>query len=432
MTTSSLKHTLIHSFGSKIFGAWNLLILTVVTFSTVSIPFSIAVSESSQVFLVREIILTALYVADILLSLFRLKRKVSSMHIEHSAMKSFYQRWIIVEVVAALPLALLFGLPWLQLLRLTKLVKVIYIIQIFRRVKAQSSNYLLMLQIIYWAAMATHWLSCGWLSLRGLDHDVDLYTNYIDALYWTTSTLTTVGYGDITPITTTERLYTIITMIFGFSFLGYLVGSVAGILAKKDPIQEKFNENLEKLTNAARYANLPLDLQRRIYSYFRYQMIRRVGYDEESFIEELPSSMRGEVSLYFRKEVIENISLFQDAHQDFIMEIGQHLRERIVAPEEYIFKSGDLGKEMFLIAHGSVGILNSDETVHFRTLENGDFFGEIALFKDIPRTATARAETYCDLYILSQDAFEIVFQKYPKIADQIRSKAQERAGNQLG
>ncbi len=220
-------------------------------------------------------------------------------------------------------------------------------------------------------------------------------------------------------------------MIFGYTFFGYLIGSFAGLLAKKDPIREKFNENLEKLTNAARYANLPLDLQRRIYEYFRYQMARRAGYDEESFIKDLPSSMQAEVSLYFRKEVIENISLFQGAPLSFIMEIAQHLSERIIAPEEYIFKEGDTGSEMYLIAHGSIGFWNRDESTRLSTLRDGDFFGEIALFRDIPRTATARAETFCDLYALSQEAFEMVFLRYPDIADQIRIKAEERAENIL-
>lgn len=416
--------------GVKLYGAWDVFIVIVTTYTTVAIPLSVAIYESGQIYYDRELFLTVVYVSDVLISFLRIKRKASFIHLEYNAMKVYYRRWIVADIIAALPLAALFGVPWLQLFRLTKIAKVVYLIQIFRRIKAHFTNTILLMQFLYWAAIATHWLSCGWIRIHGLDHDVDVETNYIDALYWTVSTMTTVGYGDITPVTSLERLYAIITMIFGYSFLGYLIGSFASILTKKDPIKEKYTQNMEKLTNAARYANLPLDLQRRIYDYFNYQMTRRVGYDEESFINELPPGMRGEVSLYFRKEVIENIYLFTDAPQSFIMEIAQQLRERIVAPDDYVFKAGDQGQQMFLIAHGSVSVFSEDETQLYRTLSEGDFFGEIALFQDSPRTATVKANTYCDIYSLGKLTFEKTLEQYPEIAAKIKEKATQRSRNE--
>ena len=417
------------NIGGKLYFVWNLFVVIAVTYCTVSIPFSVAIYESSTIYLYREIALTLIFSLDILISLIRIRRKASFMHIEHSALQVFYRRWIVIDIIAAIPFSLIFGISWLQLIRLVKAIKVFYLIQMLRQLMAHISNVILMLQLLFWATIATHWLSCGWISLRGLDHDLDLFTNYVNAVYWTVSTLTTVGYGDMTPVNTNERMYAILTMIFGYSFFGYLIGSFAGILSKKDPIREKYNENLDKLTNAARYANLPLDLQRRIFEYFRYQMTRRVGYDEESFINELPSSMRGEVSLYFRKEVIENVSLFDDAPQQFIFDIAQQLHESIAAPDEYIFKAGDYGKQMFLIAHGSVDVYNSEETQVLRTLSEGDYFGEIALFQDVPRTATIKAATYCDLYSLNKQTFEATLKNYPKIAARIKQKAVSRSKN---
>ncbi len=417
------------NIGGKLYFVWNLFVVIAVTYCTVSIPFSVAIYESSSIYLYRELGLTIIFSLDILISLIRIRRKASFMHIEHSALQVFYRRWIVVDIIAAIPFSLIFGIPWLQLVRLVKAIKVFFLIQMLRQLMAHISNVILMLQLLFWATIATHWLSCGWISLRGLDHDLDLFTNYVNAVYWTVSTLTTVGYGDLTPVNTNERMYAILTMIFGFSFFGYLIGSFAGILSKKDPIREKYNENLDKLTNAARYANLPLDLQRRIFEYFRYQMTRRVGYDEESFINELPSSMRGEVSLYFRKEVIENVSLFDDAPQEFIFDIAQQLHESIAAPDEYIFKAGDYGKQMFLIAHGSVEVYNPEETQVLRTLSEGDYFGEIALFQDVPRTATIKAATYCDLYSLNKQTFEATLKNHPKIASRIKDKAVRRSKN---
>lgn len=412
--------------GTFIFGLWNVFIVGIVTYTTFVIPFSIAIGEPFYAFAKRELFLTVIYTADIVISLIRIRRKASFMHIEYNAMKSFYRRWIITDIIAALPLAQLLGMPLLQVFRLAKSAKVIFLTQVFRRVMANYSNPILLMQILYWVMIATHCLACGWLLMRGMDHDTDIRTNYIEAVYWTTATLTTVGYGDITPNAPNERIYAIFTMLIGYSLFGYLIGSVAGILAKRDPVREMYNENLEKLTSAARYANLPLELQRRIYEYFRYQMSRRVGYDEEGFLKNLPPSLRGEVSLYFRKEVLENVALFEDAPQAFMFEIAQQLREQIIAPDEYVFKAGDPGRQMFLIAHGIVDVYNTDETKHLRTLSEGDHFGEVALFHDIPRTATVKANTYCDLYLLNKQTFERTLSAYPTIAERIKEKAELR------
>ncbi|MEM8488192.1 MAG: ion channel, partial [Bacteroidota bacterium] len=300
---------------ARLFTAWNVLLVIVASFSSFAIPFSLATEESASLFRRREIVLTTIYLIDILISMYRLKKRVSVVHVEYSAMRSFFLRWIWLDILSALPLTAMFGLPWLQIVRLAKMVKVIYLLQILRRTQANIANLVLIAQMVYWIAIATHWLSCGWLVIRGFDHDLDLTTNYVNALYWTSMTLTTVGFGDITPVSNTERLYAIATMFFGYSFFGYLIGSFASILTKRDPIKEKYRQNMEKLINAARYANLPLDLQQQIHSYYQYQMTRRVGYDEESFINDLPAGLRGEVSLHFRKEVIEDVAIFEDAPQ---------------------------------------------------------------------------------------------------------------------
>jgi CRP-like cAMP-binding protein len=62
---------------------------------------------------------------------------------------------------------------------------------------------------------------------------------------------------------------------------------------------------------------------------------------------------------------------------------------------ETIFKENDLGTEMYIVHEGRVEILKdlSGEQRSLAVLEKGDFFGEMAILEDLPRTATARAQT---------------------------------------
>ena len=60
-------------------------------------------------------------------------------------------------------------------------------------------------------------------------------------------------------------------------------------------------------------------------------------------------------------------------------------------------------------------------------LGSGDFFGEIALFTDEPRTATVVARTYCDVFVLSRNAFGYIARKYPEINARVEAEAMVRA-----
>ena len=64
------------------------------------------------------------------------------------------------------------------------------------------------------------------------------------------------------------------------------------------------------------------------------------------------------------------------------------------------------------------------------TLNDGDYFGEIALLLDVPRTANVRAVGPCTLLALSKEDFQTLVQRLPRVAEQLSPIIQERLAAQ--
>ena len=126
-----------------------------------------------------------------------------------------------------------------------------------------------------------------------------------------------------------------------------------------------------------------------------------MGYDESAFLQSLPKSLRNITAIELKMDFIEDIPLFKNAGKKFLSEIALKLQLIVCTPGSFIFKFGDHGKDMYFLVNGEVEVLNEKEEV-IATLDDGDFFGEIALFEHKPRTASVKAITYCNLYRLKR------------------------------
>lgn len=85
-------------------------------------------------------------------------------------------------------------------------------------------------------------------------------------------------------------------------------------------------------------------------------------------------------------------------------------------------------KTLFLIARGVVRVVEerSGERENLATLMAGDFFGEMAIIRESPRSATVEAVSNCLLYELHRDALFRLFDRYPAIRESVERADRER------
>ena len=86
-----------------------------------------------------------------------------------------------------------------------------------------------------------------WLEKFYLEYGNNEDSIYVVAFYWTITTITTVGYGDITGTNTLERLFSSLIILIGVVAFSFVQGSIASILQNNDPKEVEYNERMEIL-----------------------------------------------------------------------------------------------------------------------------------------------------------------------------------------
>jgi CRP-like cAMP-binding protein len=102
--------------------------------------------------------------------------------------------------------------------------------------------------------------------------------------------------------------------------------------------------------------------------------------------------------------------------------LTSHLEEQHFLKGEVIIREGDFSQELYIIVNGRVRIVKDYGKPHARTLNHcasGDFFGDMAIFEEAPRSATAVAEEEAELLVLSPEKFKQTIYQKPDMAFEI-------------
>ena len=84
-----------------------------------------------------------------------------------------------------------------------------------------------------------------------------------------------------------------------------------------------------------------------------------------------------------------------------------------------IVKSGQMGREMFVILSGAVKVLAGPDKAEVARLNRGEIFGELAYLSEVPRTADVVTTEETELLVLSQDIVRRIMDKMPAIAARV-------------
>jgi CRP-like cAMP-binding protein len=129
--------------------------------------------------------------------------------------------------------------------------------------------------------------------------------------------------------------------------------------------------------------------------------------------------------------VLSRIPIFAALSRRQLQAVERILHRRTYAQGEVVFRQGDPGVGMYIVARGRVLVSQDPGAVELAELGEGDFFGEIALLNETPRSATATALQNTTLFGFFQPDLISILERQPRIGVTVLRGLAEIAGERL-
>ena len=145
-----------------------------------------------------------------------------------------------------------------------------------------------------------------------------LGSEYLSAIYWSVTTLTTVGNGDISPMNDSEVLFSTFAMVLGGAFYGYTIAKIATMMQGLDANARVFNERMDAIVSYMRQRDFPKELFRKVHRYYRNYFEHKTALDEHIILDGLSRSLQFEVSTYLAQDKFRSSYLFNKVSDEIL------------------------------------------------------------------------------------------------------------------
>ena len=373
----------------------------------------------------------------------------------------YFKGWMIIDILSFIPFSLIgresgaettnanryvrfFRLPRLyKLFRMSRLLKllnskntheVIVKMQDYFSIKHSATR---LFSSIMSIIISVHIISCLWFYTSKIDEfspntwvirynfqDKDITTSYITCLYWAFTTLTTVGYGDISAYTPLEKILSIIWMLSCLYYLAFTIGSLSSFLSNSYTKEKNLTDKLAAIDEFVQEANLPKTMTRKIKFALKYSA-EASGFPwilKQSIFNELPKKLKHEVALAMHHGAARRLIFFKDKDSAVISSIVPFLSPLCVRPAEFVYRQGDYSDEVYFVVRGWVDYVYLDKFV-ISSIYRNDYFGDIEVIFQVNRKNSALARRNLELLVMNRKLLGSVRTEYLSIWEEMKSLA---------
>nr|XP_054603915.1 potassium voltage-gated channel subfamily H member 5 isoform X2 [Nothobranchius furzeri] len=302
--------------------------------------------------------------------------------------------------------------------------------------------------------LVAHWLACIWYSIG--DHEViDESTNsiktdswlyqlalsigtpyrynasgtgqweggpskdtlYISSLYFTMTSLTTIGFGNIAPTTDGEKIFSVAMMMVGSLLYATIFGNVTTIFQQMYTNTNRYHEMLNNVRDFLKLYQVPKGLSERVMDFIVSTWAMSKGIDTDRVLSICPKDMRADICVHLNRQVFNDHPAFRLASDGCLRSLAVEFQTIHCAPGDLIFHIGESVDTLCFVVSGSLEVIQDDEVIAI--LGKGDVFGDV-FWKETTLAracANVRALTYCDLHVIKREALMRVLDFYTAFAN---------------
>jgi hypothetical protein len=237
---------------------------------------------------------------------------------------------------------------------------------------------------------------------------------YLSSMYFVTTTVLTVGYGDIHPISFVEICLVIIMELIGVFFYSFVCSMMISIIAS--PLRNTFASRNERLYSALKWRGVSEETLRELIRYQEYAWER--DRDRDDVIEtasKMPESLQRRVAMALHLELFQRIEQFGDCDLGLLERVALALKPRIFTPGDFLIKAGRISGRMFIVVEGRIDLLSTTGALVARISGDsaGTVVGQTSVIRNQPEVVSVVAQTYLEAFELQkEDADSIELPKY--------------------
>uniref|UniRef100_A0A8B9F6V4 Voltage-gated delayed rectifier potassium channel KCNH4 n=1 Tax=Amazona collaria TaxID=241587 RepID=A0A8B9F6V4_9PSIT len=435
---------------------WDWLILLATFYVAITVPYNVCFTgtednlSAARSTIVSDIAVEMLFILDIILN-FRTTYVSQSGQVVYeprSICIHYVATWFFVDLIAALPFDLLyiFNVTVTSLVHLLKTVRLLRLLRLLQKLDRYSQYSAMVLTLLMsMFALLAHWMACiwyvigrkemesndpqtwdiGWLHELGKRLEApyinsslggpSIRSAYIASLYFTLSSLTSVGFGNVCANTDAEKIFSICTMLIGALMHAVVFGNVTAIIQRMYSRRSLYHTRMKDLKDFIRVHHLPQQLKQRMLEYFQTTWSVNNGIDANELLHNFPDELRADVAMHLHKDILQ-LPVFETASRGCLRSLSLHIKTSFCAPGEYLLRQGDALQANYFVCSGSLEVLK--DSVVLAILGKGDLIGADLCSTDrvIKTNADVKALTYCDLQHIGLRGLCEVLQLYPEYA----------------
>ncbi|XP_078464479.1 voltage-gated delayed rectifier potassium channel KCNH1-like [Lampetra planeri] len=241
-------------------------------------------------------------------------------------------------------------------------------------------------------------------------------TLYVSALYFTMSSLTSVGFGNIAPNTDAEKMFAVAMMMIGSLLYATIFGNVTTIFQQMTASTNRYHEMLTSVRDFLRLHHVPRGLSERVTDYIASTWSMSRGIDTDKVLRICPKDMRADICVHLNRTVFYEHPAFRLASDGCLRALAVEFQTVHCAPGDLVFHVGESVDSLCFVVSGSLEVVQDDEVVAI--LGKGDVFGD-AFWREsglAQACSNVRALTYCDLHAIPREPLLRVLSFYAPFA----------------